>query len=443
MSASNISLNLYNLLTSRGLDPEVLDPKTGKNPVDPKTGEVDINAGKLFVFDWTSSSGQEYGTAEILIDDDNVLNLYFGDNLGRSMDDADKDEWFQFMRHLKNFATKNFYNFTPQNINRLKFALNNLSTVKEGLFESYYGTRKVSYMGEATQARLVIKHNKVLDETDARYRYVESLFIETVDGERFKLPFRNLGGGRAMLEHVRQGGRPYDIRGNHITSIIESLNILSRFRKANHGRVLEGRAGELAASGNSHYQSLRRDLKALQSTRGYNTYFESWQPMEVKPQDQLVEEVRELFIEQTLDQRIEQALPLLVTLQQQETEPAEVEIFETWINNIVEGLWHSPDTEESKQKLIDLLSQNSLPVGADAEPVISQLDGVLGDDQLYDDLRDLAEHDPESDAKPVILSRLNQLMSDPDIARVVQAVNQASAQPKQPAVDEGDNLATF
>jgi len=26
---------------------------------------------------------------------------------------------------------------------------------------------------------------------------------------------------------------------------------------------------------------------------------------------------------------------------------------------------------------------------------------------------------------------------------VVQAVNQASAQPKQPAVDEGDNLATF
>jgi hypothetical protein len=445
MSASNISVNLYNLLTSRGLDPEVLDPKTGKNPVDPKTGEVDINEGKLFVFDWTSSSGKDYGTAEILLDSDNTLNLYFGDNLGRSMDDADKDEWFQFLRHLKKFASKNFMNFVPQNINRLKFALNNLTTVKEGLFEGYYGNSKVSYMGEATSARLVIKHNRTLGENDARYRYVESLFIETVDGERFKLPFRNLGGGRAMLEHVRQGGRPYDPRGSHIAHIIESLAILSRFRKANQGRILEGQAGLLAEQGNEYYETLRHELKSLQTSKGYNRYFESWQPLEIKPEEQLVEEVRQLFVEQTLDQRIEQALPLLVSLQQKESAPQEAEIFETWISNVAEGTWHTPDNPEAKQQLIDLLSQPELAVGADAEPVISQLDGVLNDDQLYDELRDLASRDPNADAKPLIMQRLEQMTSNNDIREVLvklQTTDNKNPQ-SQPTVDEADNLATF
>ena len=50
---------------------------------------------------------------------------------------------------------------------------------------------------------------------EARFRQVESLFVETADGERYKLPFRNLSGGRAMVEHVRQGGKPYDMRGTH------------------------------------------------------------------------------------------------------------------------------------------------------------------------------------------------------------------------------------
>jgi hypothetical protein len=47
-------------------------------------------------------------------------------------------------------------------------------------------------MGEQTQARLVIKHNRTLGEDDKRYRYVESLFIETADQERFRLPFKSL-----------------------------------------------------------------------------------------------------------------------------------------------------------------------------------------------------------------------------------------------------------
>jgi len=112
---------------------------------------------------------------------------------------------------------------------------------------------------------------------------------------------------------------------------------------------------------------------------------------------------------------------------------------------VAEGTWHTPDNPEAKQQLIDLLSQPELAVGADAEPVISQLDGVLNDDQLYDELRDLASRDPNADAKPLIMQRLEQMTSNNDIREVLvklQTTDNKNPQ-SQPTVDEADNLATF
>jgi hypothetical protein len=447
MAQTSTSSNLYNLLTSRNIDADILDTKTGKQPVDPQTGQLDMDAAELFVFNWKGPSGRDYGTAEILIDQEGNLNLYYGDNLGRGMEEEDKDDWFAFLHQLKQFAVKNFLSFSPQNINRLKFALANMSSLKEGLFEGYYGSRNMSYMGEQKSARLVIKHNRNLGENDARYRYVESLFIETSDHERFKLPFRHLGGGRAMLEHVRQGGRPYDVRGTHISSLVENLSLLARFRRANQGRVLEGVAGVLVEQGEQFYKTIKQDLKQLQSLRGYSNYFENWQPMSLQPQDHLVEQMRELFVTHSIDQRIEQALPLLTQLHQHAMPIQEAEIFETWAQRMVEGTWALPDTEESKQILVTMLSQETLPVGADAESVTSQLHDVFGDDELFDRLQTLAQADPSADARPLIIERLQELSSDPEIADVLAQVlpTQPPEQPvapvtaAQPPVSE-DNI---
>ena len=194
------------------------------------------NEAKIFAFDWVSpASNKNYGTAVIVLGDEDDLQLFFGDNLGKSMEDPeDKQRWFDFMKEIKDFGTRhNIGTFTPMDINQLKHTMAGMAAIKEGLFEGYYGTRRVSYMGEQTEARLVIKHNRMLGENDKRYRYVESLFIETADGERFKLPFTKLAGGRAMLEHVRQGGTPYDIRGQHIKEMVQEMNVLSKFNRAN------------------------------------------------------------------------------------------------------------------------------------------------------------------------------------------------------------------
>jgi hypothetical protein len=452
MATQTPASRLYDLLSSRDFEVEVLDTKTGNPPVDPDTGDLNIGEGDLFVFDWEASSGKNYGTAEIFIDGEGTLNLYYGDNLGRGMDPEDKNEWYSFMEQLKNFATRNWLNFAPGNISKFKHALRSMSAVKESILESYYGNRKVSYAGAPTEARLMIKHNRDLAEGDARFRYVESLYIETTDGERFKLPFRNLAGGRAMLEHVRNGGRPYDPRGTHISSIVEELSVLNRFRKAHHGRVFEGHANDLVERSNHYFESLRKTVKGLSTHRGYNSYFESWQPLDLREEDTLVEELKQLFIEQTLDTRIEQALPVLARLQRTDA-MKETQEFAAHIQKVVEGTWAIPDTPEAQQTLVDLLNQPTLPVGPDAEDLTAQLYDIIGDDELYDQLQDLANVDADADAKSIILARLEELKADPGVAKVLAQVvrpdQEPQQQPQQPQqqqqqpTSEADNLATF
>ena len=372
--------DLADFLVTKNFDPEYFD-KQGQPS---EAGEA-----TTIKFDYVADSGKNYGTAVCVISNDE-LSLYYGDNLGRGMEPEDKDEWYSFLEQLSNQAASHSATWSPTEINKLKHNLAGIAAIKEGLFEGYYGSRKVSYMGEQTQARLVINHNRVLGENDKRFRYVESLFIETADQERFRLSFKSLAGGRAMLEHVRSGGRPYDVRGNHIAEIVREMAVLSRFNRAQHHRVYEGVTQELVESAQQYYRNLQETIKHLGSPRGYQAYFESWAPDQVGEAEALVENLRDLFVEQTLDARIEAALPTLAKIQQQGNNMKEAQIFENWINNLSEGTWALPETPEQMEKLNELMS-GELIVGPDATNATEQLYDIVGDDELFDILNDLAD----------------------------------------------------
>jgi len=380
MTMEALPQDLADFLVTRNFDPEYFNKKG-----DPS----EASEATTMKFDYVAGSGKNYGTAVCVIADDE-LSLFYGDNLGRGMEPEDKQEWFDFLEQLSNTAASHGATWSPTEINKLKHTLAGIAAIKEGLFEGYYGNRKVSYMGEQTQARLVINHNRVLGENDKRYRYVESLYIETADQERFRLPFKSLAAGRAMLEHVRQGGRPYDIRGNHITEIVSEMAVLSRFNRAQHHRVYEGVTQELVESAQQYYHNLQETMKHLGSPRGYRAYFESWAPDQVGEAEALVENLRDLFVEQTLDARIEAALPTLAKIQKQGNNMKEAQIFENWVNQLSEGTWALPETPEQMEKLNQLMS-GELIVGPDATNATEQLYDIVGDDELFDILNDLAD----------------------------------------------------
>lgn len=427
MAAQTPAQQLYDLLVSRNFDLELLD-SSGRPSENPSETEV-------FSFDFQTESGNDYGTVVIMLGTENDMEIYFGDNIGRGMEADDKKEWFDFLYQLRMFAKRNLMTFGLKNLNRLRYSMQGQAAIKEGLFESWSGKKDVSWNAGPNQSRLMIRHKRALGEGEARYRYVESLFIETAEGERYKLPFKNLTAGKAMLEHVRQGGRPYDTRGQHIAEMVQELNVLSRFRRANQGRLLEGDTATLVEQTNAYYENLRGRLKSITTTRGYNTYFESWMPTEVTEESVVIEGIKHLFVTQSIDQRIEDALPILARIQQQGTDMKEANIFEAWADRLMEGTWATPDTPEKQAELLKLMS-TEFPVGADATNATEQLYDLIGDDELFDRLEDLAARDANADARQVIYDRMQELANDPNIAEVMNQMTVDVDTPAEPAEQE-------
>jgi hypothetical protein len=444
----NIEQKLADLLDTRDFYPETLG-KDGR--------PADAAEAKTFTFDYVSGSGKNYGTMVIVLGNDNEMMIMYGDNLGKTMESPeDRQEFFDFQQQLMELANRNRWNGTLMDISKLKKVQAGIAAIKEGLFEGYYGNKRTSYSGEPTEARLVINHNRMLGENDKRYRYVESLFIETADRERFKLAFTNLAGGRAMLEHVRQGGKPYDIRGSHINEMVTEMKVLSRFNRASQGRVVEGVTQEITEQAHTYYQSLRESIKRMGTPRGYAHYFESWHPAEIGEQEELVENIKTMFIEQTLDTRIEEALPLLARIQQQGNAMKEADIFESWINTLAEGTWNLPETPEQLQKLKELMSKE-LIVGPDATNATEQLYDIVGDDVLFDRLDALASQDPRANIwnDTEVMDRLRELGIE--TPNQEPAGTEPGIQPEEPVaptpdmpqntemspVSEADDISTF
>jgi hypothetical protein len=336
------------------------------------------------------------------------------------MESEDRRDWYQFLEQIKSFATRNLLSFELNNLNRLKYTMQGMAAIKEGLFEGYYGTRRMSYSDQPKKTKLVIRHDRTLGEGDKRYRHIESLFVETAEGERFRVPSRSLMHGKMLARHVAEGGTPYDRFGQHITEMVSEMATMSRFVRAARTRPFEGEAGAMVESAVRHYNMLKAKAKRMISQRGYREEREQFDPAAFTDSEVTVEAIRDMFIENSLDQRIEEALPILAriavpmavkALASDDDDMQEAAQFESWANNLVEGTWALPEGPEAIARINQLMG-DALPVGPDATNATEQLYDLLGDDQLFDELAALAKTDANADARPLIQQRLEQLGLD-------------------------------
>jgi hypothetical protein len=424
---------LYDLLVTRDFEPELKDAM-GKDVTDPSEAD-------MFTLDWKTEN-KNYGTVVILIGANKNLTIFYGDNLGRSMESGDKDAWYEFLNQMKQFSVRNnLLGFELQNINKLKYTMQGMAAIKEGLFEGYYGNKKYSYSDQPKQVKLVIKHDRPLGESDKRYRNIDSIFVETGDGERFRVPSRSLAHGKMLARHVAEGGNPYDAFGQHIGEVVAEMNILRKFVRAANNRRFNGDAAEMYEAAVLHYNELKDKAKRMISQRGYHRELESYDPAAATDAGQMAETIRNMFIEQTLDSRIEEALPILARLTGKQNQMKEADEFESWARTVTEGTWATPDTPEAENDLKLLLSK-PFPVGPDATYATEKLYNLLGDDQLFDQLAELAEQDPDADARPLIQTRLEELDIDIDMpaAEVPGPADPAAAQTPPPEPVQSENL---
>ena len=378
---------------------------------------TDPQKARFFNFDYVVDD-TNHGNITMSLIDETSLKVYFSKNISSDLDDEQKKEWYSFLRELREFARRNLLSFEPRDITRSTLKHRDIQqqskadstyAADEVVAESrMYGTLNRSYESFGP-VRIKLQHTKpIMDETHgARSRNIAAVFVENDQGERFKLPFENLTGARAMARHVSAGGVPTDELGRHITEMVNEMTTLRPFVRGMARRTFEDTVTkEMVESAFGYHALLKNTLKKLKGKRGYTEFKESFKPALVED-DANVAELKELFVKKTLDERIEQALPLVhkaYNIMKENNNPY-AQQFENWADKLSEGSWALPDTDDDIEQLIDWLSEEH-PVGVDAQDATNSLYNIIGDDKLFDRLGELAEIDPTADARDVVTSWL-------------------------------------
>lgn len=406
----NIAQQLYDMLAAKGFEVKTLN----------NTGNQDsaIQESDIFSFDFIYD-GTNYGSIVIILGSDLSIEILVTDAIGKHMDNdaGARDFWFSFLQELRNFARRKSSNFKISDASQLPYRLKKAESaqIAEG---RYWGSKHISRTPGPQKTRLRIRHNKDINEGDARYRHIQELFIETQDEQRFKLPFTSLVGGRAMARHCAEGGNPWDSVGQSITRMVKECAVMGNFlRRVSAGNWANTPQLELVEAARKHYSQEKKRLKSLAGRRGYQSYvaeFDSSAGGSIA--ESTVRAIKELFCQMPNQQIVDEVAPILSAI-------PEADQFEDWANSLLEGTWSLPDDKEDEEKLIQIMSR-PLKFGADAQNASGVLYDLLGDDMLFDMLHDAAEDNAEGDARPVVLQWMEKQGADHEsIARVLQKIS--------------------
>jgi hypothetical protein len=347
MAIDNESFNrdLYDLLKVRGYRPTPLDSKNQRVPASQAADVIQFT----FVKD-----GEEYGDAWVSIDDAQNVIVYYDEEQQESPSNNTPgveydDSWTGFLKHLKNWSQRRQLSFELANKDRLgdDMRQRDYYKMKEKLGEGYYPMgKKASYNDAVPSVKIILQHNRALEEGEQRYRNVAKIFLENQEGERFLAPTNKPGLARVYARHIAEGGVPNDDRWNHIKSICEDYSKMAGFVRATRKGQFNESAQELVNEGINHYNSLRETLHKLAGHRGYQNYFESWTPTLME--DELDESINELFVQEMVDPRIESAMPILSRLKKPVTEMSEIDTLAEWADSVIN---EKLELEEEEEKL--------------------------------------------------------------------------------------------
>ena len=306
-----------------------------------ESGAATAEPGSAVFFEFEfQEDADTFGSVSISLADGESMKVYYNRDLVSKIDEDSKDEWFAFLKELKDFAVEHQMRFDVRDItknNLTKQDYENLADTnktvntdemseelaritklagveKAPVAEGLTGTSKSSFEN-LDKTRLIIRHKGKVDETvpGARSRQIQSLYIENEDGERFKYPLTHLAGARAMQRHVSNGGRPHDEFGQHIVQTSEDIAKLNSFsRFASNKDQLNDNASDIIDQTKMKLENLRTYMKNLSKQSHYAETSASFKTQdEVVLDDETVNKLREKFTLKNLDSRVEDAFPLI------------------------------------------------------------------------------------------------------------------------------------
>lgn len=264
------------------------DIRIGDENAEVLSKKQDIPKARFFEFEY-KENGDEIGTISITLDtDEGVVLEVSGDIVSQKHPGA-----FKFIRSFRQFAKDRLLNYDVKrmgksNLDKRDYAFR--SKVKDDMImeNKLFGTSKMSYQ-DLGEARLIIKHSQQINPELAagRTMHIENIYIENAMGERFRYPVKHLNGARALAEHIKAGGNPYDGIGQHITSLSEELASLRKFKNyVGRQEQLSEAMGDITSKVMERIDSIKKEIHSLQRPTYYQQFAESF----VEHEEQMIPE---------------------------------------------------------------------------------------------------------------------------------------------------------
>lgn len=372
------------------------------------------------------------GSVRIDLTEDDGLTVMFSNDVIKDQSSRIKTIWFNFIEELRKFAKQKVLNFEVRDLNLTNVQKRGESQMTESKLQ---GSLKTSYQ-DLGETKLIIRHTQPINPNipAGRTMHIESIYIENAQGERFKYPMRHLNGARAMAEHIRNGGIPYDDIGQYIVGLSEELSNLRKF-KGYVGRtpVVSEAMSDITGQVIERIDEIKKEINQLQKSSYYQSFSESFTKAELQeiPDDIINDWVDRLTIK-TFNEELKGVFPYIYKLVGQSVEPIKEMTFddfeefenetklqsntavitpeelqyENYLNRILgEGpdIFSNDQEEQSAaiEKLNNLLAQE-FPVGTDGTNAIESLAEIIDDKELVDVFKELADINPDSDVRNII-----------------------------------------
>ena len=313
---NKIAKELYGKIQTRFADIEI-----GDENAEVLSKKEDIPLARFFEFEY-NERGHAVGTIAITLDEEEGIVVQVSGNIAEKKHPGA----YRFIRSFRQFAKNRLLNFDVQNIGKNNLdkrdytfqAKKKEQPMMEPIMENrLYGTARMSYQ-DLGEAKLIIKHSQPinLDLAAGRSMHIENIWVENAMGERFRYPAKHINGARALAEHIKHGGHPYDAIGQHIISLSEELAQLRKFKGyVSRNDALSEAMGDITSKVLERIEQVKKEVNNLQRTAYYEQFAESFTDREEQmiPEEIMSDWIDRLTI-RTFNEELKTAFPYIFRL---------------------------------------------------------------------------------------------------------------------------------
>jgi len=327
----------------------------------------DIPNARFFEFEY-EENGESLGTIAITLDAQDGIVLQVSGDLVNDNSNTTHHSAYKFIRGFRSFAKDRLLNFDVQNIGKsnldkrdYEFQAKRKENAMPAIMENkMYGNARMSYQDLGENARLVVKHTQPINMELAagRTMHIDSIYIENAQGERFRYPAKHLNGARALAEHIKAGGNPYDPIGKHICSLSEELASLRKFKGyVNRQEQVSEAMGSVTDRVLERIEQIKETIHKLQRPAYYQSFVETFEAQE---EQMIPEEIANDLIDRltirTFNEELKAVFPYIYKF----VDESQLDVLEIGVDELLSDAYNPNSVDAEHRRSLEKSQEDSL-----------------------------------------------------------------------------------